>query len=151
MGICPRAAGHPVFGELFFHRQPDGTYVEGRIWGDEFYRVVESLDGYTLARDPKSGAACYARLSPDGNELVSTGVPVEPMLPAGLDIERHIRINPAAARAKVVMARAYAARGEAEVLAGLGRGAQPDPPSSGDVQGIVLLVDFSDDPGTIPP
>ncbi len=38
-------------GELFDLRQPDGSLVPVRIWGDEFYRVVESLDGYTLVRD----------------------------------------------------------------------------------------------------
>ncbi len=46
-----RASAAPVMGELFDLRQPDGSLVPVRIWGDEFYRVVESLDGYTLVRD----------------------------------------------------------------------------------------------------
>ena len=42
----------PIIGGRFEIRQPDGTMVPVRIWGDEFYQVVESLDGYTLIRDP---------------------------------------------------------------------------------------------------
>jgi M6 family metalloprotease-like protein len=43
------------------------------VWGDEFYQDVESPDGYTLIRD-SDGWICYAELSADGNEYVSTGV-----------------------------------------------------------------------------
>ena len=67
--------GDPVWGDKFTFEQPDGKKVDVRIWGDEFYRVVESLDGYTLTRDPNTGEICYARLSSDGNTLVSTGYP----------------------------------------------------------------------------
>ena len=50
-----RAYGNAVRGELFTIKQPDGESVQVRIWGDEYYRVVESLDGYTLTPDPKTG------------------------------------------------------------------------------------------------
>ena len=63
--LGPSTSGHPVVGEVFSQRQPDGTSVNVRTWGDEFYGVVESLDGYTLVRDPDSGATCYAWLSWD--------------------------------------------------------------------------------------
>ena len=75
----------PVWGEFFELDQPDGSRVEVLIWGDEFYRVVESLDGYTLVRDPATGVICYARLSADGNDLVSTGVRVGSAAPAFAD------------------------------------------------------------------
>ena len=145
---APDAVGAPIFGEVFSHRQPDGTSVDVRIWGDEFYRVVESLDGYTLVPDPETGMACYATLSPDGDELVSTGVPVAALLPAGLDLTPHIRINRAASEAIIAEQRGRLAALEAEMLRGRSRSA---PPSTGEVQAIVLLVDFSDEPGTIPP
>ena len=74
--IAPTAAyGDPVVAKVFQVTQPDGTSVDVRVWGDEFYRLVESMDGYSLVRDPATGATCYARLSADGNDLVSTGVP----------------------------------------------------------------------------
>ena len=148
-GESPRACADPVIAEVFPVVQPDGTRVEVRVWGDEFYRVVESLDGYSLVRDPESGATCYARLSPDGSELISTGVQVGLGLP--LDLEPHIRINPVSARAKVAVARARLATERVEALATLGRSVQPLPPNTGEVQGIVLLVDFPDQPSTITP
>ncbi|MDR0305255.1 MAG: hypothetical protein LBI42_00285 [Chitinispirillales bacterium] len=40
----------PVNGEEFSFRQPDGSQVPVRVWGDEFYVELESLDGYTLIR-----------------------------------------------------------------------------------------------------
>ena len=149
--VSPRAYGDPVFGEVFPHRQPDGTTIKVRVWGDEFYRVVESLDGYTLTLDPTSEAACYARLSADGNGLVSTGVPVGSALRANLNLKPHIRINPASARAKIDAVRGSLAAAEAEVEARIPGRAQLAPPNNGNVKGIVLLVDFVDDePWSIP-
>jgi M6 family metalloprotease-like protein len=150
VAVGPRAHGDAVFGEVFPLTQPDGTRIDVRIWGDEFYRVVETLDGYTLVHDPAAPGAFYARLSPDGNELVSTGVSAAATLPAGLTLEKHIRINPAAARARIAAVRASFAQGEAEVPPGLRGSPSPSPPIIGQVVGIVLLVDFSDDPATIP-
>ncbi|MFH1110935.1 MAG: M6 family metalloprotease domain-containing protein, partial [Planctomycetota bacterium] len=151
--MCASAHGEPVAGEVFPAKQPDGTLIQVRVWGDEFYRVVESLDGYTLMRDPASGAACYARLSADGHELVSTGVPVGAAPPAGAGVAPHIRISPASAKTKIAANRARAAGGEAEVRAAIAsRGAMLQQPACGGaVSGIVLLVDFSDEPWTIPP
>jgi len=63
----------PHNGEEFSLSQPDGSSVRVVVWGDEFYQDVESPDGYTLVRD-KDGWICYAELSADGSEYVSTGV-----------------------------------------------------------------------------
>src|SRR5690554_3459398 len=60
--------------EKFELRQPDGSLVPVRVWGDEFYQDVECLEEFTLIRDPQTNWICYAELSPDGNEYVSTGV-----------------------------------------------------------------------------
>ncbi len=144
-----RTSGDPVFGEIFSHREPDGRRIDVRVWGDEFYRVVESLDGYTLVRDPHSGQTCYARLSADGNELLSTGVPVAERSADALDLSRHIRINPASARKKAETARARL--DEELIQAAPLRGTESAvPPNIGHVKGIVLLVDFEDDPSTVP-
>ncbi len=150
--LCvPTAQAVPVWGELFELEQPDGSRVEVLIWGDEFYRVVESLDGYTLVRDPASGAICYARLSADGNELESTGVRLGSADANTLGIEPHIRINPEASRAIINEARRYASQGDREVMEGLNLAPSAEgPPSSGAVEAICLIIDFSDEVATIP-
>ncbi|MCP4589418.1 MAG: M6 family metalloprotease domain-containing protein [bacterium] len=149
--LAGQARADAVSGEEFTLPQPDGTSVTVRIWGDEFYRVVESLDGYTLVRDPFSGVGCYARLSADGSELVSTGVAAAAAKPADLDVASHLRINRESAHAKIAAAQARQDKQRDEVLAAIpgGRGLR-GVPSTGNVQGITLLVDFSDDPWTIP-
>jgi M6 family metalloprotease-like protein len=63
----------PHNGDRFDLAQPDGSSVPVRVFGDEFYQDVESLDGYTLVRDP-DGWICYAELGGGGSEYVSTGV-----------------------------------------------------------------------------
>lgn len=52
--------------------QPDGSKVQVKITGDEYFQQVESLDGYTLCRD-KNGWICYAKLNADETDYVSTG------------------------------------------------------------------------------
>jgi hypothetical protein len=61
----------PHNGEQFDFRQPDGSKVPVRVFGDEYYQRVESLDGYTLVRDSK-GYICYAKLDMKGS-FISTG------------------------------------------------------------------------------
>ena len=60
--------------ELVSPKQPDGSRVDVRVWGDEFYLRAESLDGYTVIRDPETGWICYADLAPDRSDFVSTGI-----------------------------------------------------------------------------
>ena len=58
----------PVQGKIFHLRQPDGSKVPVKIWGDENYQHIESLDGYTLVRDA-NGWICYADLAKDKMSL----------------------------------------------------------------------------------
>ena len=53
--------------------QPDGTFVQVDITGDEYYQHIESPDGYTLFRD-EDGWICYAELNEDETDYVSTGI-----------------------------------------------------------------------------
>ena len=84
-------SGAPHEGEPFQLRQPDGTLVDVLVWGDEFHQDVESPDGYTLVRD-EDGWICYAVLSPDKNEYVSSGTryPSKGQSPA---LRKKVRIN----------------------------------------------------------
>jgi len=153
MPFLPAVQAAPVWGELFEHHQPDGEVILVRIWGDEFYRVVESLDGYTLVPDPKTRAACYARLNKDRTELISTGVRVGRGKPADLGLTRRVRIRPEVARSKALAARQAAAAEEAALLkaAGIPLTAKAAAPTTGQIKGICLIVDFSDSPATMPP
>ena len=144
------AQADPALGEIVDIRQPDGSIIQARVWGDEFYRVVESLDGFTLVRDPASRRACYAELSADGSELVSTGVPASELLPEDMQIEPHVRIKTEAVRARLEAAQDRFAAVQSGPRSGL-QGAPASPPTLGQVRGICLLVDFSDDPQQIPP
>jgi M6 family metalloprotease-like protein len=118
--------------------------VTVKVWGDEYYQVVETLDGYTLVRDGVTGIICYARLSADGNELESTGVRVGTVNPIALGLNQHIRINRDARDIKVKVMRDQAQVGMPGDLPAAA------PPSTGNVLGICLLVDFSDQPASIP-
>ncbi|MGA2091903.1 MAG: M6 family metalloprotease domain-containing protein [Sedimentisphaerales bacterium] len=153
--------------------QPDGTEIE--LWGegDEFYAVFETLDGYTVVFDPQTKAYHYAHLSADGNNLISVGVEVGKRGPAALGLAKHVRIKPEAVKkqaferfqrwdqAMQVSTRWKAMKSERRQaeLAAEGQGGssglqlQPSPPGStttGTKVGLCLLIDFSDDPATVP-
>ncbi|MBU8870011.1 MAG: M6 family metalloprotease domain-containing protein [Gemmatimonadales bacterium] len=142
--------GAPSWGDEFTLEQPDGTEVQVRIWGDEFYRVVESLDGFTLVRDSDTGEICYADLSENGRELLSTGFIVGGVSGEDLGLDRHLRIDPDAARAIAQSLRDEAAAIERAELATKDAADTPMPSTLGDVKGILLLIDFSDEPASIP-
>jgi len=146
------ASAAPVTGDIAEYKQSNGTVVPVRVWGDEFCRVMESLDGYSVIPDEKKDVICYAKLSGDGRELVSTGTPVRKgQIPTAqintLGVEPHIRILPEAAREKAEAACAQHFAAEKEVLQ-LAQGYIP--PSTSNAKGITILVDFSDYPATNP-
>jgi M6 family metalloprotease-like protein/uncharacterized repeat protein (TIGR02543 family) len=80
--------------------QPDGTKLELRVFGDEFYGRTETLDGYTVVFDPATEAYQFATLSPDENEFASTGKQVGKADPKTLGLGKGIQINPASRAAK---------------------------------------------------
>ncbi len=141
--LCPSASAHPVFGDTWQLRQPDGSLVDVRIWGDEYYQVVESLDGYTLVRDPATQVICYALLSGDGNSLESSGVQLDSRDPVVMGLTPHVRISAAARRAAVALARSRPL-----AMPSMDKGAYL-PAITGNVEGVCLLVDFSDQVATI--
>lgn len=135
--------GAPVLGEEKSLRQPDGERVAVRVWGDEFYQRVESLDGYTLLRDPGTGVICYARVSEDGQGLVSSGIRVERCCPSGLKLKKGLREAPGVIETK-------ASARESKFLGGKPKSSIWPSDwrriTSGDVKGITLLIDFPDEP-----
>ncbi|HEY9060425.1 MAG TPA: M6 family metalloprotease domain-containing protein [Pseudobacteroides sp.] len=69
------ALAAPYSGYEYKFKQPDGSSLTVKLFGDEYYGRIESLDGYTLIKDAKTGWLCYATLNSDASDLVSTGVP----------------------------------------------------------------------------
>ena len=156
-------AAAPMFGVKHERKQPDGSIIAVRLWGDEFHQVIESLDGYTLIRDPRNGFSCYARLSADGDELLSTGIPAgRERPPSGL--ATRLRVAPDVAERQARLARtrrgadpqvadAASVNGAASTAEGLTEEEIDEmyrPTYTGEIQGLCLLVDFPDHPWTIP-
>ena len=165
--LCQMVALGAPFTETIPFTQPDGTQI--MLWGqgDEFYAVFETLDGYTVMFNQQTRAYEYAALSPDGDQLLSTGVAVGQGDPSALGLKEHLRINLAASRKQA--AERFAIWDQAmqvsqrwnglktkrrlAELAAARDGAQPAPPSStttGQKLGLTLLIDFSDDVATVP-
>ncbi len=151
--------GAPVQGRTMELRQPEGERVHVRVWGDEFHQVVESLEGYTLVRDPNTDRIEYARLSGDGNELVPTGIPPGATPHAKRPLQKHIRINKDSMVRKIRAARSRhdnrATARLASLRKTLGQKAESSKANfavtSGNVRGICLLLDFPDEPGVFSP
>lgn len=153
--------GAPFSKEIDFV-QPDGSSVQ--LWGkgDEFYAVFETLDGYTVVFDQVAKAYCYARLSDTGADLISTGVQLQTATGQALGLTQHLRMAPEAIRQQVSQRRAQweAALNVEERWNALKAAANADtsgaayaPPGSttvGTKVGLTLLIDFDDDPATIP-
>ena len=152
----------PFTGKTFTFTQPDGTTLQVRGWGDQHYAVFETLDGYTLVKNPTTGFFEIAQLSEDGTNLESA-----PGLPGNVDGARSpvvpgLRINRDAARARGLEgALQFGGRRcdrRREERKSLGRAARalggpafapPQRDTVGDFVGLCLLIEFPDEPGTI--
>lgn len=148
-------SAHPMDGERFHFRQPNGTKVEVKVFGDEYYQRVESIDGYTLIRN-KKGNICYAKLNSSGRleatSKIYNGSPLSAEeaksigIEKGLYEDKNIVLEQVNEKRKEIQLNAPL---EEEILA-----ASPTPLPSGvpiiptatpsKVKGLVVLVDFPD-------
>ena len=155
----------PFIGKSFTFTQPDGSTLQVRGWGDQHYAVFETLDGYTVTKDPQSGFWEVAQLSPDRMHLEPTPDAHTRPDSGRSTATRGLRIDAAAARAagregafrlggrrcderrrerkeELRAVRMMAARGGPAF-------APPQRTTIGDYVGLCLLIDFSDVPATI--
>src|SRR5262245_41781732 len=86
-------------GQIFTFTQPDGTSIQLRGWGDQYYAVFETLDGYTVTKNPATGYWEVAQLSSDENALEPAPAPGGPLDGAGAGLTRGLRIRREAALA----------------------------------------------------
>jgi M6 family metalloprotease-like protein len=141
-------AAAPYHGEVMQFRQPDHTLVDVRLFGTEYYMRAESMNGYTVIRDENSGYICYACLSEDGDELVSTGTiyrgaannPV--VLKNQIGISKHLQLPLRAVEQKVQAAKA--SLNHSWQSSYVNKGAV-----TGTVKGLFILIDFSDAPSNV--
>ena len=98
----------PFSAKLFKLANPDGSEIEVRGWGNQYYAVFETLDGFTVVKDPETGFFQYARLSEDGNRLLPTGSRVGEVDPNRLGVQPHVRIKAQAAKQQASQARSSA-------------------------------------------
>ncbi len=152
----------PFHGKIFTFTQPDGTRVRVRGFGDQHHAVFETLDGYTLVRNPASGFFEIARLSADRTRLEPAGGPRGNLDGARVAARPGLRVAREAARALGIEgARRFGGRRcdeRREQRKSLVRAARslggpllapPQRPTVGDFVGLCVLIDFTDEPATI--
>src|SRR5262245_56718928 len=144
--------------------QPDGTKIEVIGSGDEFYAVFETADGFTVVFDQALKAYCFAQLAADGT-LVSNGQQIHLADAAALGLLPHVRMSKEARDRQISERRQLWEAGMPikerwEQLkafrrapeAGTNNGPQPTPgfATTGVKTGLTLLIDFDNDPATVP-
>lgn len=152
----------PFQGKVMQFKQGDGTFVDLKLFGTEYYMRAEGLDGYTLIRDKTSNIICYAKLSPDEKELLSSGIIYTSKVnsintpPTVLSFKKHIDINYKSRLEKIN-------ENKSMLSGGTDRSSQknsssgsneitgtPFYPVSGSIRGLCIVVDFSDEPAIVP-
>jgi M6 family metalloprotease-like protein len=151
-------------GQIMSFQQPDGSSVDVKLYGTEYYMRGEGLDGYTVVRDKKTNWICYATIAKDGSELVSTGIAYQGVqnnmstLKTGLSMAQHLDLSMQAK--KEIIRKNKIATGALQEDAITGKltdngvdqqiATTPVHQVSGQIKGLCIVVDFSDEPGTLP-
>lgn len=148
----------PYFGKEFTFTQPDGTQFQVKGFGNQERAVFETLDGFTVVKDPDSGFFEYATVTEDGRDLVPTGYQPETVNPSDLGIAPNLRAASTSSSEEMSSELGeYKTRWEtrrdmqrAAVESDDVMLAPPQRPTTGEFVGLCLLIDFPDVPATIP-
>jgi M6 family metalloprotease-like protein/uncharacterized repeat protein (TIGR01451 family) len=73
--VVPSAQASPAYPVVKTFEQPDGEKLMLRLWGDEFAHGWQTLDGYTVIKNPETGYWEYAIQDRNG-ELAPSGIVV---------------------------------------------------------------------------
>lgn len=155
----------PFRGTEFNFRQPDGSSLRVRGWGNQHHAVFEALNGYTVVEDPVTGFYEYANVTPDRDELVPTGARPRHVSPQTLGLATGLRVRNEAAKVAAMESSALPRGGSrweqrrrqrrSEIrVAAASTGIAAAPPQRqtvGTFVGLCLLIQFPDVPGTISP
>ena len=142
----------PFFGKIMRFPQPDGTSVDVKLYGDEYYMRAEGLDNYTLIRDKTTDWICYAVLATDGSELISSGIVyrgktgIASSLKSNLNIPHHIDISDKS-REKLIFNHKRLLNRSLDPETWLNTASSP---VIGNIKGLCIVIDFSDAQRTVP-
>ncbi|PHS39835.1 MAG: hypothetical protein COB07_05400 [Sulfurovum sp.] len=152
----------PFMDKIFTFTQPDGTKFKVRGTGDQGYAVFETLDGYTVVKNPNTGFYEIAQISDDGTMLEPASAPQGNLDATRAGAAPGVRIDHEAARARGMEGvlrmggrRCDLRREQRKNLSRARRNldgpvmAPPQRDTVGDFVGLCLLIDFSDELGTI--
>jgi len=152
----------PFVDKTFTFTQPDGMKFEVRGTGDQHYAVFETIDGYAVVKNPSTGFFEIAQVSSDGTMLEPAPGPQGNLNGASAAVQPGLRINREAARARGMEGalrmggrRCDRRREQCKNLTRAARTldgpvfAPPQRETVGDFIGLCLLIDFSDESGTI--
>lgn len=64
------ASARPARTGMYTFHQPDGTSFQGRCYGDEFYKIKTTSEGYAIVQG-EDGWWCYAEFDTDGSRRSS--------------------------------------------------------------------------------
>ena len=146
----------PNNGEVFLFKQPDNSYVEVKVFGDEFYQRVESIDGYTLIRDPDTNWICFADFNKEENDFISTGVKytknpndkqqleTKKKLKKGKKLDRNILEKKAAKSKKILLSQTSSQSNTTDKIYDTGFSNVEMASESKKILGLTLLVKFPD-------
>lgn len=159
--FTPHLLASPFNGEVQQFKQPDGSMVDLRLFGTELYMRAESLDGYTLIRDKKTGWICYAELSADQTRLISSGIKYMGVennastlrnnltMPKHLDISETARVAEIKNNRKLLENVSDKNKHKTNSIDHRISGT-PSGLISGTITGLCIVVDFADEVGSLP-
>ncbi len=140
-------------GEIHQFKQPDGTVVDVKLYGSEFYIRAEGLDGFTLIRDKATNWIYYANVSSDRTELVATDIKYLGQqnnifsLRSDIGLPQHLDISPESYN-KIMDDNAHKMFNQpsmAAVQKGYGNQNRADKVLEGNLKGLCIVIDFSDE------
>jgi M6 family metalloprotease-like protein len=141
----------PWIGQVKSFKQPNGSTVDIKLFGTEYYIRAESIDGYTLIRDKNSGWICYADVSDNRSELISTGIIYTgksdnpSTLKNNFSFQKHLDISDESKNSIIY-------KNQLKTGISIENKAVKTPwhAVSGHITGLCILVDFPDEPATLP-
>lgn len=134
----------PAYKNTIELNQPDGSKINVRLFGDEFYHWYEDLQGYTIMEDVTSKNWVYAEKSSNGS-LVPTQYTVGKTAPDSLITKKSIRDDVLISKAKQ-----KALVFKTSILQKTSSIDLKKAPVTGSKGNLVILVNFSDRYFTIP-
>lgn len=153
----------PLFGQLLTFRQPDGSSLQVKAWGDQQSALFETADGLPVLRDPASGFFHIAQLNARGDELRPTALRADAVVPL-IENMAMVRSSPLPSEAVRLLRpnatglpksrwrerrdRQQAVERAHSLVPGLAA-APPSRVTVGQFRGLCILVDFEDEPASI--